>query len=114
MAYVRAADLEQVAALVLQAPCRPPPSRWRTLVWQMLPPCGKRRRERAGKYARSAKCARSSSQDRSSLFRRGRSTRSAETLLMRDSAPGRSPRIRVRPAWWPWLPFLPMQIQVTG
>lgn len=115
MAYVRAADLEQVAALVLEASL-PPDARpiEGTLVWQTLPPLrqtaqGTRWQIRAERKIRS-----SIEPGQVIALSAGQSARSAQTLLMQTLRLAEAPHIRIRPAWWPWLPFLPIQIQVTG
>ncbi len=115
VSYVRAADLETLAALVLDASLpsgsAPAPD---TLTWQSLPPLvetpsGIRWQVQAGRQARPA----IESGQVISLVT-GQTARRAGSLLVETFGLAETPQIRLRPVWWPWLPFLPMQIKVTG
>ena len=44
----------------------------------------------------------------------GRPVNSADKLLMDAFGLVQEPVIRMRPTWWPWLPFLPISISVKG
>lgn len=115
VSYVRATDLETLAALVLDAslPAGSLPSS-ATLTWQSLPPLtetpnGARWQLRAERQARQA----IESGQVISLVA-GQTARRAGNLLVETFGLPESPQIHIRPVWWPWLPFLPMQIKVGG
>ena len=115
ISYVRAADLETLAGLVLDASLPPGsvPSPG-TLTWQSQPPLvetegGVRWQVRAERQARPA----IESGQVISLVT-GQTARRAGSLLVEMFGLAESPQIRIRPTWWPWLPFLPMQIKVMG
>ncbi|GAB4494906.1 MAG: hypothetical protein Fur0016_24490 [Anaerolineales bacterium] len=115
MSYVRAADLERLAGLALDASL-PPGSLPvpETLTWQSQPPLletasGVRWQVRAERQVRPA----IDSGQVISLVT-GQTARRAGGLLMQTFGLVESPQIRIRPGWWPWLPFLPMQIRVAG
>jgi hypothetical protein len=44
----------------------------------------------------------------------GKTRKSANDLLMKTYNLKQSPQIEIKPGWWPWLPFLPIQINVRG
>jgi hypothetical protein len=44
----------------------------------------------------------------------GKTRVSADNLLMKTYNLKQSPQIDIRPGWWPWLPFLPIQINIRG
>ena len=113
--YVRADDLETLAGLVLDASLPPGsvPSPG-TLTWQSQPPLvetasGVRWQVRAERQARPA----IDSGQVISLVT-GQTARRAGSLLVETFGLAESPQIRLRPAWWPWLPVLPMQIKGMG
>lgn len=115
ISYVRAADLETLAGLVLDASLPPGslPSPG-TLTWQSLPPLvetpsGIRWQARAERQARQA----IESGQVISLVT-GQTARRAGSLLVETFGLAETPQINIRPVWWPWLPFLPMQIKVAG
>ncbi len=115
VSYVRAADLETLAVLVLDAslPAGSRPSS-ATLTWQSLPPLietpgGTRWQVRAERQAQAA----IESGQVSSLVT-GQTARRAGNLIVEAFGLSEHPQIRIRPVWWPWLPFLPMQIKVIG
>lgn len=115
VAYVRAADLETLAGLVLDASLPPGaiplPG---TLTWQSQPPL-----EETASGVRWQMLA--ERQTRPSIeagqvisLAAGQTARRATNLLTETFGLTETPQIRIRPAWWPWLPFLPMQIKVMG
>lgn len=115
ISYVRAADLETLARLVLDASLPPGsvPSPG-TLTWESLPPLvetasGVRWQVRAERQARPA----IESGQVISLVT-GQTARRAGRLLVETFGLAELPQISIRPVWWPWLPFLPMQIRVAG
>jgi hypothetical protein len=44
----------------------------------------------------------------------GKTARRAGSLLTETFGLAESPQISIRPVWWPWLPFLPLQITVES
>jgi hypothetical protein len=44
----------------------------------------------------------------------GKTARRAGSLLTETYGLAQSPEIRIRPFWWPWLPFIPIRIAVTS
>lgn len=44
----------------------------------------------------------------------GKAAGRAGSLLQDTYGLAQAPQIRIRPIWWPWLPFLPIRISVTG
>jgi hypothetical protein len=44
----------------------------------------------------------------------GKTARHAGSLLTETLGLAESPQISIRPVWWPWLPFLPLQITVES
>lgn len=44
----------------------------------------------------------------------GKAAGRAASLLMEAYGLAQAPQIRMQPTWWPWLPFLPIRISVTG
>ncbi len=44
----------------------------------------------------------------------GKSAQHASSLLTETYGLVQSPEIRLRPFWWPWLPFIPLRIAVTS
>lgn len=113
--WVRAADLEQVAVLVLDAslPASAKPIQG-TLTWQSLAPpsktpTGARWQIRAERKVRPAIEAREVI-----ALSAGHNVNHAKQMLTQTFGLAERPQIRIRPGWWPWLPFLPIQIRVTG
>lgn len=113
--YVRAADLEALAGLVLDASLPPGSTALPgTLTWQSQPPLvetasGARWQMRAERRMRPA-----IESGQVIFLVTGQTARRAGSLLVETFGLVESPQIRIRPAWWPWLPFLPMQIKVMG
>ncbi len=115
ISYVRAADLETLATLVLEASLPPgsiaSPG---TLTWQSLPPLvetpsGVRWQVRAEQQVLPA----IDSGQVISLVA-GQPARRAGNLLVERLGLAEAPSISIQPVWWPWFPFLPIQIEVTG
>lgn len=115
VSYVRAADLETLAGLVLDASLLPGsvplPG---TLTWQSQPPLVE-----TASGARWQICAERRVRPFIEVGQvislvTGQTAGRAGNLLVERFGLAESPHIRIRPAWWPWLPFLPMQIKVTG
>ncbi len=44
----------------------------------------------------------------------GKTARRAGSLLTQSLGLEQPPQVSIRPAWWPWLPFLPIRITVTN
>ncbi len=44
----------------------------------------------------------------------GKTARRAASQLTETYGLAQSPQIKISPSWWPWLPFLPIRITVTG
>ncbi len=115
IAYVQAADLEKLAALALDAalPAGSAPAPGTLtyapaaglvetqgiIYWQIRAERQVRAQIEAGQVIPLVT---------------GKTARRAGSLLVETFGLAESPQISINPLWWPWLPFLPLQITVEG
>ncbi|PWH15917.1 MAG: hypothetical protein DDG60_04845 [Anaerolineae bacterium] len=115
MSYVRASDLQQVALLVLDAslPAGSQPMNG-TLTWQTLLPMVETSSGIRWQVQAERKIRATLQNDQVIALVAGQTAHNATALLTQRLGLSQPPDIHIRPAWWPWLPFLPMQIKVIG
>jgi hypothetical protein len=115
LGYVRAADLETLAALVLDASLppgsAPAPG---TLVQQSASAMVESQGVVRWQVRAERKVRPNIVPGQVIPLVLGQTARRAGSLLQETLGLAESPQISIRPLWWPWLPFLPMQIKVTG
>jgi hypothetical protein len=115
MSYASAADLQELAGLVLDVSLAPgfspvPGPLEITPVSQLVQSQG--RSHWQIRATRSVRAALDTTEVISLVA--GKTTRRAAGQLTAAYGLEQPPEIRVSPVWWPWLPFLPMRITVAG